>query len=97
MSVDLVFYIQYCTGIGSNFTVFCLPKTPRMISSVFGGGRAKRTDECYYDYDDSLIRFEKPAKHDGPAEFEFVSSQEGRIMHAGDVMYIVDGLWLDKW
>jgi len=67
-----------------------------MFNSIFGS-KKKRTDECYYDVDDAVIRFENPIKHDGPSEYQFVSSQDGRVMAAGDVMYIIDAEWLQKW
>jgi hypothetical protein len=67
-----------------------------MFASIFGS-KKKRTDECYYDVDDEVIRFENPAKHDGPAEYEFVASQDGRVIVAGDAMYIIDAEWLQKW
>ena len=59
--------------------------------------KKKRDDESYYDYDDSLIRFENPLKHDGPNELAFVASQESRVVGPGDVMYIIDSSWLEQW
>lgn len=68
-----------------------------MFKNILGTTQKKRLDECYYDADDSLIRFENPQKHDRAQEFSFVNSQDLRVTYPGDVVYIIENHWLEKW
>lgn len=51
---------------------------------------------AYYEPDGNLITYKSNKKHNGKAEFLFVSSHDGGFK-AGDECYLIHSPWMDHW